>query len=55
MMFCQRLQFLNFVISVAEISNKHFCKLGKFWETFVAGNFCIWDSFQEIWISNLLF
>ena len=27
--FCQNLQFLTFVLFVAEISNKHFCKLHK--------------------------
>ena len=29
MKFCQNLQFLIFVIFVAEISNKHFCELDK--------------------------
>ena len=40
MKFCQNFQFLTFVIFVAEIPNKHFCKLDKILKkTFVADNF----------------
>ena len=40
MKFCQNFQFLTFVIFVAEISNKHFCKLDK-----ILRNFCSWQFF----------
>ena len=38
--FCQNFQFLTFVIFVAEISNKHFCKLDK-----ILRNFPSWQNF----------
>ena len=40
MKFCQNFHFLTFVIFVAEISNKHFCKLDK-----IRRNFCSWKFF----------
>ena len=49
MKFCHNLQFLTFfVILVAEISNKHFCKLDKILRKILA-KVCIRDSLRDIW------
>ena len=39
MKFCQNLQFQTFVIFVAEISNKDFCKQDEILRNFLADNF----------------
>ena len=39
--FCQNFQFLTFVIFVAEISNKHFCKLDKILRNFPSWHFFV--------------
>ena len=39
--FCQNSQFLTFVIFVAEISNRHFCKLDKILRNFPSWHFFV--------------
>ena len=48
MKFCQKFQFLTFVIFVAEISNKQFCKLNK-----ILRNFCSWQFFVFVTVSKI--
>ena len=48
MKFCQNLHFLTFVIFVAEISNKHFCKLDK-----ILRNFCSWQIFVLVTVYEI--
>ena len=48
MKFCQNFQFLTFVIFVAEISNKQFCKLDKFLRNFCAEQFFVFVTVSKI-------
>ena len=48
MKFCQNLQFLTFVIFVAEISNKHFCKLDR-----ILRNFPSWQIFVFVTVYEI--
>ena len=48
MKFCQNFQFLTFVIFVAEVSNKHFCKLDKIFR-----NFCSWQFFVFVTVLKI--
>ena len=44
----QNFQFLTFVIFVAEIPNKHFCKLDK-----ILRNFCTWQFFVFVTVLKI--
>ena len=45
---CQNLQFLTFIIFVAEISSKHFRKLDKILRNFPSWQMFIRDSLRDI-------
>ena len=48
MKFCQNLLFLTFALSVAEISNKHFCKLDEILRNFPSWQISVFMTVYDI-------